>query len=458
MLSIYLHLDSTFPHNITSYDQHNSKSPRSRHPCSCPVIMSPQTPCALQIPEILCEVFDHLESDPRTLFAACQVNKVWAEKSLNVLWRTCRWDDLRRLDPLSECRRQFYADKIRGLTMEKRPRFIIWQHRIESLECPRLEFPRLARVEILLTYNNWEYDHSLVPTLEEFRLHIHRRPRLQRHSEEDHLRRLPDCCPNLRKFCVDRGIYQIDFHRLEDYLKKFSKLRSVNLNGMSDNAMNDEVFSHLAGLPLSELHMSKPITFEMIDLIHERLPGRLFSTVAHIGLKMEWRVAATLVPTLTALRKLKLELVSADTDHKVFQAIGTLTGLRGLDLAIAFQTRSTLSREELLAIGKLHELRDLTISGDGNLNLDNSVTNDDLVSFLSSFPEAESMSIFAFQSSLIPSSATIALATTSTRLRHYAINAVWDMDFVQLHTPPLFPKVQHMFYKRLHYPHMPAEG
>jgi hypothetical protein len=89
--------------------------------------------------------------------------------------------------------------------------------------------------------------------------------------------------------------------------------------------------------------------------------------------------------------------------------------------------------------------------------LDDSVTNDDLISFLSSFPEAENIAIEAFQTSLIPSSATIALATTSPQLWYCRFSATLDLSFVDSSTPPLFPNLKRMFNNRLHYPDIPTE-
>ena len=173
---------------------------------------------------------------------------------------------------------------------------------------------------------------------------------------------------------------------------------------------------------------------------------------------MEWRVAAMLLPTMTTLRELELMLEPSDTDYKALQAIGTLTELRQLTLTAAWEPKS-LSREELLAIGKLHKLRNLWITGYSTLTLNSSVTNDDLVSFLSSFPEAENIDINAFYTSVIPSSATIALATTSTQLRSYAFNATWDLAFVQSTSDPLFLELKVVYFRGLHYPDPPpAEG
>lgn len=127
--------------------------------------MSAQTPYALQTPEILCEVLGHLESDRSTLFAACQVNKVWAEISLDVLWRSHHRRGMKRLASLTECRRQFYANKIRSLSVEQS--LFEYRHCIDTLD-----FPRLKRVRVLLAENNCDFNHHLVPTLEEFRLCI----------------------------------------------------------------------------------------------------------------------------------------------------------------------------------------------------------------------------------------------------------------------------------------------
>jgi hypothetical protein len=409
--------------------------------------MSAQTPHALTIPEILCEVLDYLDS--RTLIAACLVNKAWTDPSLNILWRSRDCDWMERLGKLPGCRRQFYADKIRFLGRDKSP--IKYQHCIKTLN-----LPRLRTLEVFLTERNRDFNHYLVPTLEVFRLCGITTTTSQ---AENYLRQLPERCPDLREFCVDHCSDHIDFERLEDYLKQFSKLRNIDLYGMSDSAMTDEVIIHLASLPLLEIRMKKCITFKMIDLAYRRLvSGSLFPNVGYIDLKMEWRAAAMLVPTLTTLRELKLELPSGDSSYKVFQAIGTLTELRNLYLMTHFQIERNVSREEILAIGHLHKLRNLAISGLGALTLDDSVTNDDLVSFLSSFPDAEKIAILIFQTSLITSSAMIALATTSKRLRYCGFRATLDLGFVDSSDLSLFPNLDNLSIRRLHYPDIPTEG
>jgi hypothetical protein len=308
-------------------------------------------------------------------------------------------------------------------------------------------------LEAYITDNNRGFSHYLVPTLEVFQLY----GSLAR--VEGYLRQLPERCPNLRELCVFHLSTPYDFDRLEDYLKKFSKLQSIDLTGMSDRTMTNEVFFHLASIPLNELRMDVPVTSEIIDLAYRRLgTDRLFPNVTQVGLRMECHAATTPLPTLTTLRELKLQLVSADTNHNALQAIGTLTNLTVLHLTTVWEPGKSLSREELLAIAKLHKLRNLRINGYDTLVLDNSVMDDDLVSFLSSFPEAESISIDAFRTSLIPSSATIALATTSTRLRNYEFRASWDLGFVESDPPPIFPRLENMYYKRLHCSDVPAEG
>jgi hypothetical protein len=333
--------------------------------------MSAQTPYALTIPEILCGVFDHLVYDTETLFAACLVNRAWAEASLNVLWRSHYLEGMKRLASLPECRRQFYADKIRSLSLEESP--IKYRHCIESLN-----FPRLRTLGVLLTDDNCNVNHHLVPTLEVFRLYGITPP------AEDYLRQLPERCPNLREFCVGHSVNRLDFPRLGDYLEKFPKLRTINLQGMSDSAITDEAFVQLASLPLYKLRMQKFITPKMVNLACRRLNyGSLFPDVDYVDLRMECRAAAMLVPILTTLRKLKLELMPGDTNHEALQAIGTLTNLRELHLAINSWTGSSIGREGVLAIGKLHWLRSLDIFGRLAWDLDNSMTDDDLVSFFS---------------------------------------------------------------------------
>jgi hypothetical protein len=408
--------------------------------------MNAQTPYALTIPEILYEVLEHLESDSATLFAACLVSKAWTEPSLNLLWRTYARDGMERFESLRECRRQFYADKVRCLSMEVGPEQS--RHSIETLK-----FPRLRELGIWLKESNWSFAHHLLPTLQCFRLYG------ITSQTENYLRQLPGCCPDLRELYVNHfDVDRLDFHRLEDYLKKFSKLRIIGLQAMSDSAMTDEVFVLLASLPLCGLYMKRLITSEMVDLAYRRLGSdSLLTNVSNVDLRMEWRAAAMLVPALATLRELLIELPSDETNHKAFQAIGTLTGLTDLYMITTFHIERGVSREEFLAIGNLHGLRNLTIFGGPLLTLNNSVTNDDLVSFLSSFPEAESIAIEALQTSRIPSSAMIALATTSPRLWYCGFKATLDLTFVDTCTTPLFANLEDMCFGRLHYPGVPTE-
>jgi hypothetical protein len=325
---------------------------------------------------------------------------------------------------------------------------IQYRHTVETLN-----FSRLRTLGLRLTENNWDFYCHLVPTLEVFRLYG------ITSQAENYLRQLPECCPNFRELCVTNfDVDRLDFQRLEDYLKKFSKLHTMNLQGMSDSAIDDEVFVHLASLLLCELHIKKLITSEMIDLAYRRLGSdNLFLNLGSIELRMEWRVAAMLVPALTTLKELIIELPSDDTNHKAFQAIGTLTQNTDMHLITTYHIERTVSREEILAIGDLHKLRNLTIYGGIMLTLDNSVTNDDWVSFLSSFPEAENIAIEAFQLSHIPNSAVIAVATTSPRPWYCGFNSTLDLRFFDSCTPPLFANLETMRIKRLYYPDVPTE-
>jgi hypothetical protein len=411
--------------------------------------MSAQTPYALTIPEILCEVLEHLEYNRRALFAACLVNSTWTEPSLNLLWRNHHRDGMICLESLPECRRQFYADKIQSLSMNMGPSQP--QHSTETLD-----FPRLRILGVWLSENDWNFGNLLVPTLEVFRLYG------GTSQAENYLRQLPDRCTSLRELCVNHlNVGRLDFHRLEDYLKKFSKLQSVDLSGMSDSAMTDEVFLHLASLPLCALHMNKPITTEVIDMAYrQQRSNNLFRRVVRLEIKMEWCAATLLIPTLTTLRSLTLELLSADTNHKAFQAIGLLTELRDLNLHIPLKVEKRLNREEILAIGKLHELRNLGLDNDSGapLILDDSVTDDDLVNFFSSFPQAESIHIEALCTSFIPSSVTIALALTSTRLSSFHLDATLDSGFIDSSTTRLFPNLESLYLQRLYASDVPTEG
>jgi hypothetical protein len=69
----------------------------------------------------------------------------------------------------------------------------------------------------------------------------------------------------------------------------------------------------------------------------------------------------------------------------------------------------------------------------------------------------KSIAILAFETSLIPSAAMIALAMTSTRLQYCRFYATLDLRFIDTSTPPLFPNLNDLGIKRLHYPDVPIE-
>ena len=406
--------------------------------------MTDQTLHALMIPEVLREVVQHLDSDHKALYSASRVNRAWAEECLNLLWHSVSEDGATRLASIPKQRRHFYADRIRSWTLDMSPTD-------DQDQMCELDFPRLRRVDLWLTDDNSGCNHQLVPTLEEFQLFNNSK------EPEYTLWELLSCCPNLRKLCV-RSEPQINFDELEDFLKEFSRLRALDLTSISADNITDEVFCHLASLPLHELRMRKPITSEMVDLACQRVgSGSLFPDLHYFEAGMEWCTAARLLPAMTMLRELRLNLVSSDTNHETFQAIGTLTELKDLDLRVAYQTERVLSREEVLAIGQLHNLRNLRILGGRTLTIDKVVTDNDLVTLLSSFPKAEDIYIDAFKTTLIPSSATTALAMTSTQLRYYTFLAIWDLDSVESSTLPLFAKLRIMHYQYLVNRDIPVE-
>lgn len=439
-------LGITLPHNNHSYNYYKTKSARSCRPCNQLANMTAQTSHPIQIPEILCQVLDYLKSDSKALSAACRVNKVWNAICLDILWCSHHQDGIARLASLPKCRRQFYADKIRFLTMEWCP--IEYRQWTETLN-----FPRLRTLGVSLNaYSCWDFSHLLIPTLEEFQLY-HASRQQQPHLEIS-LSRLAERCPNLRTLRLCSSNYPPEIHSFKDYLKKFSKLRSVDLTGMHDSTITNDVFIYLASIPLRELHMKRLVTSNMVDMAHEQLGSdSLFPNVEYIDFTMEGHAAAMLLPVLTTLRNLRIELVSGDANHEVFQAIGTLEGLRTLHLITA-RTAQSVSRDEILAIGKLRKLRNLTIYS--RLTVDKSVTDDVMVSFLSSFPEVESIYINTFHNSFIPSLAMVALATTSKQLSDFSFYGTLDVGFLEsISVTPLFSRLRKMYCHRFHYPNMP---
>ncbi|KAL1961518.1 hypothetical protein VTN77DRAFT_1639 [Rasamsonia byssochlamydoides] len=300
---------------------------------------------ALELAEILVEIFDYLEDDPPSLVAAILVNQKWFLHGTSVLWKEA---PCKVLAGISANRRQFYASKIRSLTFDGR----------EDSYHPLfkdLEFTSLKKVSID-TYRPAEGEtlhlrQYLQPPLEEFLFYggdIE-------HGLLDHLK---TTCWRLRKILIDLPGPHITPSAFLEFLQGCSSLESMTFIVRMDHLITEETWLYMAGREnLRDLELGASIGKGTIENISTRVPTP-FKALRKLVVTAPAEAVPSLVDMVKSLTTLHLTI--EDQPLGVLEQVSQLTDIRYL--ALFFTQPTQLSTDELLSLGRLVKLEALDLS------------------------------------------------------------------------------------------------
>ena len=298
---------------------------------------------AVELPEIVAAIMEQLP-DNRTLFAALQVSKLWAEEATTVLWKD--YPSISALIQILDAERlQYYANKVSYWNIvrdEDGPEL----HRKLQL----LRFPRLRQINV--RSSNFLDGKNLLGYLQ---------PNLRWLQfcgfwiSNYHLRCIRAHFPALQSLTLLNLRVDGDdttAHELLQFLHDMPFLTNLRIG--LERAISDEVYIHLASrLNLIGLHSSKMLTLSLIEMMQEVVEqpfSRLLSLTCHSGSK----AFSQLSRHLLKIEDLQLRLM--DSARQTIFDVCSFSSLLILDLDYSqcpyFDTSIHFPAESFLAIAK----------------------------------------------------------------------------------------------------------
>ena len=389
------------------------------------VSMSAACSRALGLPEIVAAILEQLHHN-KSLFAALQVNRLWADEASRVLWR---WNPpiqgLVQIDNVE--RRQYYANKISSLEIDHlcagRPFSQILNTR----------FPHLTRFS---TSHNPEIDyercldHFLQPSLKWFDC-------AEGRFGLKVLLWLAERCPDLRGLSIQWQWPQPRIHTcdLVRVLGLMPSLTHICLYGL---ALGDlELYSHLASRPnLQGSSMAGQILTEDVTM---KILANVTNPFANLRL-LDWPVRGKafhcLSRHLAGLNILALDLIATPDD--ILFAISDCTNLAIIH--VTFAADSHVPAEGLLAVArKCSHLRVFNLVS--TEDVDGRSITDDIIRQVATYLPKMTCFTLRIQTNLTID-ALLYLGDRCTKLTNLALEG--DFSLEQLWRPnltPLFPQV-----------------
>ncbi|THW08460.1 hypothetical protein D6D24_09192 [Aureobasidium pullulans] len=374
----------------------------------------------------------------RLLLPAILVNREWALRGTDLLWREPFTPALAKI---RSDRRQIYADKVQSIGL--------YLYRADHTGCPaafaNLKFPKLKRLEI----------NSCPPWLM-----LDLRPYLSvsvtsfmmvecRHLPRSMLDLIAFCCPKLRDVHVD---YDRDNQRDEHFLKFLQKgrqVRELTLGSENDLSLPVDVLENLvAGKQLQVLDAPRKfVSHHSIATVLQQNPRiRPFRNIRNLFLSIESKALAPLLSTAELLKELQLTLT--DSDHDVFGPIGCLPCLETVDLC--FSAPKRLAILELQAISGLSRLKDLSIyrptrgpyQEEGTLLVAEAWTDDVFRSWICSYPELRKLQFGVSPLASHWISETRLIAESCPKLTELIMDGIHDIGAWKVSSQPLFPQLR----------------
>ncbi|KAH8880887.1 hypothetical protein GQ53DRAFT_773769 [Thozetella sp. PMI_491] len=301
---------------------------------------------ALELPEVLLDIFLWLEADPASLCSAVRTNRRWFDCGTAVLWK--RNPPCSALAVIPASRQQLYAAKICSLNFNT-------DDTLYHESFKDLNFTSLRKVS-LDTYRPEDGGPSCVkqylqPPLEEFLLY-------GGELDDEVLRHISGTCWRLRLLLIDSPGLRISAESFLEFLSQCVSIQDMAFLYGMERLVTPALMPYFAGRDnLTSLAVSVPITKLLLDQIIEDVP-KAFKSLSRLNCSPEYVAVPLLVATVPTLTELTLEL--SGNAINVLVHIATLTELRALRVVFGIDQKA-LSRDELLALGKLGKLHSLEL-------------------------------------------------------------------------------------------------
>ncbi|KAM0798402.1 hypothetical protein BDR22DRAFT_860017 [Usnea florida] len=298
---------------------------------------------AVELPEIVAAIMEQL-CDNRTLFAALQVNRLWAEEATTVLWQN--YPSISALIQIHDAERlQYYANKVSHWEIadyEDGPEL----HRKLQL----LRFPRLRQISVRSSYflDGKKFLRYLQPNL--------RRLLFVGFCISDyHLRCIRAHFPTLESLTL-QTLHSCGndstAHELLQFLHDMPSLTRLCL--FLERTISDEVFIHLASrLNLTALDSRQMLTLNLIEMMQE-VVEQPFSRLLSLTCCSHSKAFSQLSRHLLKVEKLHLHLM--DSARETIFDVCSFTSLLILELDYCqcpyFDTSTHFPANGFLALAK----------------------------------------------------------------------------------------------------------
>ena len=384
---------------------------------------------ALGLPEIVAAIMEQLHHR-KSLFAAVQVNTLWADEATRVLWRVN--PPIQGLIQISNVeRRQYYADKISSLSMP-----LDSQRDLGQLV--NIHFPRLTKLYADSPHGK-DQQHLypfLQPTLRSVEL-TGLRLRL------DLLLQIATRCPDLLVLSLLRPKCSLILRDLVRFLDLMPSLTHISLH----HGVDVELYLHLASRPnLQVLHMQGPTLTEDATLRILATVTNPYSELRLLGLPAQDNAFRCLARHLASLNVLCLLLV--DTSEDILCAISDCTNLAKIFVCFGGYGYSYVPAEGLLAVARnCSHLRVFVLRSSSNA--DGRTITDDIIRQVATY--LPTMTCFRLGIKMnLTITALLYLGDRCTKLRDCELRG--DFNLEQLWRPnsaPLFPQLKRLELRRV---------
>ena len=393
---------------------------------------------ALGLPEIVAAILEQLHCD-WSLFAALQVNRLWADEATAVLWRVN--PPIQGLMQISNIeRRQYYANKISSLD-------ILEESEENWGQLVNIRFPRLAKLfTILVDERNLQHlYHFLQPTLRSLKF-------LGFNLRLESLLQIAARCPNLLLLSLTWPQCPLLSRDLVQIMDLMPSLTHISLYKIGDV----ELYVHLASRPnLQGLYILDPTLTEDATMRILATLTNPYSGLRSLRLRAEDKAFHCLAKHLSSLNVLELTLV--DTSADILCVISDCINLAKIN--VRFTGDAYVPAEGLLAVARkcLH-LRVFILSG--RFIVDGGSITDDIISQVATYLPSMTCFWLAIKTNLT-TAALLYLGDRCTKLRECLLYG--DFDLEQLWRPnsaPLFPqfKLLQLFHISKNVPHERARS